>query len=153
MTPLCLLFTSIGPRQHRRFGRSSLLLLILVIGVAGCQTPRRTPATSLVNRPEAPVRWVRTELYFGAVEAKEWQRFLSEVVTPRFPAGLTVLEANGQWLGRDQVVHPVPTRILILLHPGDPKSNESIEFIRRDYKAEFHHESVLRSDSPATVSF
>src|SRR5437016_3726037 len=46
----------------------------------------------------------RTELYFGRsipgggeVSAAEWQRFLADVVTPRFPNGFTIVDAAGQY--------------------------------------------------------
>src|SRR5512134_1895359 len=49
---------------------------------------------------------VRDVVYFGrnrpdggVVSDAEWQGFLDEVVTPRFPAGLTVVAAAGQWRG------------------------------------------------------
>ena len=46
---------------------------------------------------------VRTTLYFGLARSKgsvselEWQIFLRDEVTRRFPDGLTVWEAEGQW--------------------------------------------------------
>lgn len=46
---------------------------------------------------------VRTTLYFGLARPKgsvtelEWQIFLRDEVTRRFPDGLTVWEAEGQW--------------------------------------------------------
>ncbi len=106
-----------------------------------------------IDRPTQPVSWIRTELYFGRVADDDWKSFLEGTVTPRFPAGLTVLDAQGQWRGKDGVIHPVPTRILVILHPEDEASNRSLEEIRRTYTERFHHESVLRSDNPAQVSF
>ena len=46
---------------------------------------------------------LRTTLYFGRTRPKgsvselEWQMFLRDEVTQRFPEGLTVWEAEGQW--------------------------------------------------------
>ena len=46
---------------------------------------------------------VRTTLYFGTARPKgsvselEWQMFLRDEVTARFPEGLTVWDAEGQW--------------------------------------------------------
>jgi hypothetical protein len=40
-------------------------------------------------------------LYFGlntpqgAVSESEWESFLAEIVTPRFPSGLTVIDGRG----------------------------------------------------------
>jgi len=33
----------------------------------------------------------------GTLSDEKWARFLTEVVTPRFPSGLTVVHADGQW--------------------------------------------------------
>ena len=49
------------------------------------------------------VSQLQTTLYFGLARPKgsvselEWQVFLRDEVTTRFPEGLTVWEANGQW--------------------------------------------------------
>ena len=32
------------------------------------------------------------------VTEDEWQQFLADTITPRFRAGLTVLEGRGQWM-------------------------------------------------------
>ena len=114
------------------------------------QPDTNAPST---DRPAQPVAWIRTELYFGRVADDDWKTFLEGTVTPRFPAGLTVIDAQGQWRGKDGVIHPVPTRILVILHPEDEASDRSLEEIRRAYTERFHHESVLRSDTPAQVSF
>ena len=51
--------------------------------------------------------WVRSEIYFGMskpdgslVTAAEWQAFVDANVTPRFPAGLSVMDVQGQWRDR-----------------------------------------------------
>lgn len=134
----------------RNFCRHLTLLLAVGLLLAGCATPKPVGSP---DRPAATTAWVRTELYFGAVEPALWSQFLAEAVTPRFPSGLTVLEAQGQWRGRDEQVHKVPTRILVILHPGSAETNAALEAIRRDFIARFHHESVMRTDTAASVSF
>jgi hypothetical protein len=89
----------------------------------------------------------------GAVPAAEWTRFLSEAVTPRFPGGFTVLEAQGQWQAPSGEIRSLPSRMLVLLHPADAASEAGIESIRSAFKERFHHISVLRSTSAATVGF
>ncbi len=134
--------------DRRRLLSGSLLAVTLLL--AGCATPKPPPP---LDRPSVATAWVRTELYFGAVDPELWSRFLSEVVTPRFPSGLTVLDAQGQWRGHDGQVHKVPTRILVILHPGSAETNSALDDIRREFIARFHHESVLRTDTGASVSF
>jgi hypothetical protein len=38
------------------------------------------------------------------VSSEQWQQFLDRHITPRFPEGLTVIEASGQYLDRWQVI-------------------------------------------------
>ena len=53
--------------------------------------------------------WVDTQLYFGLGPADDaskglseqaWRDFLDKEVTPRFPAGLSVVDVYGQWQGK-----------------------------------------------------
>jgi hypothetical protein len=143
-------------RRHRLvLPGCAVIAAFLFSGCINVHVRDRQPDTNApsTDRPTQPVSWIRTELYFGRVADDEWKTFLEGTVTPRFPAGLTVLDAQGQWRGKDGVIHPVPTRILVILHPGDETSNRSLEEIRRAYTERFHHESVLRSDNPTQVSF
>ena len=95
----------------------------------------------------------KVELYLGAAgSAAAWRRFLAEVVTPRFPDGLTVLEGRGQWRGPHGLARE-PTRILVVFYRPDATSEARIEAIRALYKQRFHQRSVLRADSSACVAF
>src|SRR5947209_19923987 len=68
---------------------------------------------------------VATRLFFGlsrpdggVVSEAEWRAFLADAVTPRFPAGFTVVAAEGQW--RDEASAAVlreTSRILLIVHP------------------------------------
>ena len=88
-----------------------------------------------------------------AVPQADWATFLTEIVTPKFPAGVTVIEAGSQWRGRDGNIYKAPRVCLVVLHPGTLETNIALDEIRRQFKTRFHEESVLRSDSPAIVSF
>ena len=95
----------------------------------------------------------KVELYMGAAgKAVDWRRFLAEVVTPRFPAGLTVLEGQGQWRAHGRVNREA-TRILVIYYAPDATSEARIETIRSSYKRRFRQQSVLRADSAACVTF
>ena len=103
---------------------------------------------------------VRLELVFGMarpmglpVSDAEWRDFLEGEVTPRFPAGLTVLSALGQWQGSDGRVTREPSRILIIFHEPDGGAEAEIEAIRAAYKRRFDQESVMRVESMSCVSF
>jgi hypothetical protein len=132
-----------------------LLPLIASVLIAGCATSRPAVCTGDA-RPQ-----VRDLLYFGTaipggtgtVSATDWDAFLRDTVTPRFPDGLTVLAANGQWRGADGVVVREPSYVLELLHPGEASAEREIAAIVQAYKTRFRQEAVMRVTSPACVSF
>jgi hypothetical protein len=73
-------------------------------------------------------------------------------VRPRFPEGLTLLEADGQFQ-RDDITVKERSFVLILLYPYESSHmcNQRIQRIRDLYKAQFDQESVLRVDDPDIV--
>jgi hypothetical protein len=119
-----------------------------VLLLAGCQTVH-------------PGRewWVCTELYFGltrqgqVISEDQWRDFLDHQVTPRFPDGLSVLDMHGQWKDPGGAIVREPGKLLIILHPPGAEADRKIEALRSIYRRRFQQESVLRSDSAATVSF
>ena len=102
---------------------------------------------------------VQDTLYFGTakpdgvVSPEEWAAFLSGVVTPRFPDGLTVWQASGQWRGADGTVVREGSNVLVLVHPDDEASEAAVLEIVREYKARFQQEAVLRLRSTSCSSF
>lgn len=104
--------------------------------------------------------FARTELYFGRsspngpVTDAQWQWFLDDVITPRFPDGLTVLMGKGQFKNQSGVIEQEDSVLVILLYPfQDSRSHGRIERIREIYKKRFAQQSVLRVDSTECVSF
>jgi hypothetical protein len=94
---------------------------------------------------------VRDVVYFGRnrpgggiVTDAEWQTFLDQVVTPRFPAGLTVLSANGQWRGASGRVERERAEVLTVLHAGDAPARLAVAEVAAEYKRRFGQEAVLR---------
>ncbi len=109
------------------------------------------------------VEYVRTELYFGksipgggTVTDAAFAQFLDQEVTPRFPAGFTVVPARGQYRQSDGVIAREASDMLILFYPRDSASDASkkIDEIRAAYDKTFRQESVLREDEqPSCVAF
>ncbi|EAW33998.1 DUF3574 domain-containing protein [Lyngbya sp. PCC 8106] len=101
----------------------------------------------------------KDELYFGLskqqgqVSEAEWKVFLEEVITPRFQAGLTVIDANGQYLNAAGILTREQTKLVILIHSDTPQEKQFIQEIITQYKQRFNQESVLRVTSSVAVSF
>ena len=89
----------------------------------------------------------------GTVSDAEWQRFLNEVVTPRFPAGLTVVEAVGQWRGESGTVEQERSEVVTLLHAGDEPARRAVAEVAAEYKRRFRQEAVLRERMATCARF
>jgi hypothetical protein len=104
-------------------------------------------------------RLVAETLYLGAamgdglVGDADWTGFLDDWVTPRFPDGLTVLQASGQWRGANGKIVEEPSRVLYLVHPSDEASERKVEEIASEYKRRFDQEAVLRTRDTVCVSY
>ncbi len=146
--------------QGHRLVWSGIILVALTLVPAGCSAHRCGQQGCARDDVDfvGEMR-VRTELFFGLglpdgseVSEDQWEVFVREEITPRFPDGFTILSARGQW--RDQHgIHREPARIVIILHEPTAQANDLIEQIRESYKRRFEQTSVLRADSKQFVSF
>ena len=82
-----------------------------------------------------------------------WSVFLREVVTPRFPAGLTVYRAEGQWREDDGTILSEQTFVLEIVRPAGPAAEADLRQIAEEYKRRFNQQSVMRVTSPARQRF
>ena len=87
------------------------------------------------------------------VSDEEWESFLSDVVTPLFPDGFTIIGGRGQYREASGTIAKEPSHVLVFLYrKGDRKTaSASVERIRAEYKKRFAQESVLRVDITKSV--
>jgi hypothetical protein len=104
--------------------------------------------------------FARTELFFGTAKADgtvvndaQFMAFVDAEITPRFPDGLTLLEADGQFRNAAGEIIKEKSFVLILLYPAEEfrPSSRRINAMREEYKEQFQQESVLRVDDPFAV--
>jgi hypothetical protein len=136
---------------------------ILVVGTMIVADYSRSAAVAPASGPScrSPSRTMtRLELLFGSsrqsrptISDDEWASFVDSEVTPRFPAGLTVLRGPGQWRGQDGILAKEESRILVVWHEPSRQSEIDIEAIRTAYKTRFEQESVIRVEGVSCVSF
>jgi hypothetical protein len=92
---------------------------------------------------------VRTTLYFGlsrpkgSVSELEWQIFLRDEVTRRFPDGFTVWQAEGQWQTPDGTIDREQSKVLLLVHSDTDAARQSVRAIIQAYRKAFDQQSVL----------
>ena len=104
------------------------------------------------------VAQLRTTLYFGLARPKgsvselEWQLFLRDEVSARFPNGLTVWEAEGQWRVSDGVIGHERSKVLLLVHPDAAKARTAVLELIDHYRKKFDQESVLWETAKVCVA-
>ncbi len=100
--------------------------------------------------------WVVAELLFGRTGVSEarWARFLAAEVTSRFPDGLTVLDARGQWRapGGTKIIRE-RSKVLMIAMPPHADNDAKINAIAETYKKQFRQASVGIIVRPACVAF
>jgi hypothetical protein len=133
--------------------RHLIFLLISLLFLVGC-----TSTTQIKCKPNDEYA-ISELLYFGTAKAKgivtpkEWADFLRSSVTPRFPKGFTIWQANGQWQDKNGAIVSEESYVLNILHPDDTVSELSVHNIAAEYKLRFRQEAVLRVKQNACISY
>ena len=91
---------------------------------------------------------VEVDLFYGAVSDADWASYLAEEVTPRFPDGLTVLDAAGQWRSPSGVVSREHSKMLILIVFDAPAHLAKVRAMIDAYLKRFHQQAVLHTEHP-----
>ena len=96
-------------------------------------------------------RMLVAELFFGRdraghqlVSDREWTDFISTVVTPNFPDGLTVFDGYGQWRNPETGVigHSPHVKIVLIAVKRSPDLPDRLNAVMEAYKTRFHQRSV-----------
>ena len=101
---------------------------------------------------------LRTTLYFGLARPKgsvselEWQIFLRDEVTRRFPEGLTVWGAEGQWRTPAGSIDHEQSKVLLLVHPDTAAARQSVQAVIEAYRKIFEQQSVLWESARVCVA-
>jgi Protein of unknown function (DUF3574) len=134
-------------------GMACALGLVVVLA-AGSSTP------SLAACRGNQQSMLAAELLFGRgigggiVSEAAWARFLAREITPRFPDGLTVFDAAGQWRdpARGRIVRE-RSKVVLIVFRDDPQKQEHLDTIADAYKRRFKQQSVGIVVKPACASF
>lgn len=113
------------------------ILIALLLMLSGC-----APGIPVCMSGLAPMD--QAELFFGgSISAAQWQNFVNQEVTPRFPDGFTVTDTQGQWRDRESMISRETGHELLIIIPSAPGVESSFNEIREAYKRRFMQESVL----------
>ena len=144
--------------------RTLMATVATLIFVAGFVAGERGQTTVAAQTPPAvqcgpaSASQVRTTLYFGrsrprgSVSELEWQLFLRDEVTKRFPDGLTVWEAEGQWRTPAGAIDHEQSKVLLLVHPDTQQARQAIQAVIAAYRKAFDQQSVLWEQARVCVA-
>ncbi len=100
------------------------------------------------------------QLFFGrnlagteVVSDTAWEAFLSDQITPRFPDGLTVIDAVGQWRESGGTIERERTKLVVVLTPPGSQGLQSTDQLIKAYKKRFRQSAVLRRILSVCASF
>lgn len=137
--------------SHVRTCSMNRLIPILIFGIAACAS---SPVANVSIAPGLALveNLVGDRLYFGQsiptggfVSDSDWVAFSRDVITPRFPSGLTSWRADGQWLDpRGTLVHE-PVYVIEIFHQRGSPSDSVFAWIASQYIQRFHQDAVLRT--------
>ena len=127
------------------------LLLSLVIGCG---------ADSDTSDKESKPEWFETGIFFGRnttsggeVSEEEFSKFLEDVVTKEFPAGLTVFDSYGQMKDDAGTIQKQATKVVLLVHEKSAANDKAIKGIIDSYREMFDQPQVMRTTTPIDVEF
>lgn len=139
------------------------LSMILMIGLGlplRADSPKDNPSPATQSVPLGAFTLIKEELYFGlglpngkTLSQSQWQNFLDREITPRFPDGLTVVDAYGQYLNQKGKLSKERTKWVILLYKPRRDREQALQTLIHRYKQQFHQESVLRVTSTVQAQF
>jgi len=111
------------------------------------------------SAPQRPMQQI--EFMFGrniggrlGVGEAAWSRFLAREVTPRFPDGLSVLNATGLWQDKERG-RPIreQSRLVIIVTSDETSASDKIAAIVTAYKRQFWQRSVGVVSRPVCAAF
>jgi hypothetical protein len=133
--------------------QTTLTVACLALVIAGCSTLNKAGCRHGEQSAISEMIYFGTGIPGGGtVSSEEWAVFLRTAVTPRFPSGLTVWSASGQWQSADGSITSESSFVLNLLHPATPDAEADVQAVATEYKTRFKQEAVLRVRAQACIS-
>jgi len=127
--------------------------ILLALALAGCASVQQSAC------PAGQERLKTAQLFFGqqidgkaSVSEADFRRFIEDELTPRFPDGLTVLDANGQWRASGNPLVRDASKVVLIVLPAKGDASSRIEAVQGAYKRQFGQESVLVLTQATCVS-
>lgn len=124
------------------------IAMAALLALGACTPPPQT-AVSACAAPLKPA--LEVDLYFGRETDKgreiteaEWASFLTEEVTPRFPAGLSVIDVAGQYREPSGRIQRERTKLVVVVVFDAPAHQPKVQAIVETYSKRYGQHGVFR---------
>jgi hypothetical protein len=133
---------------------TAAIVLVAAVTSTGAQTTALSCHGTQQPKKVAELLFGRDIGHRVGVSESDWARFVARKMMPRFPDGLTVTDAVGQWRDRDsgRIVHEPSKHVEIVL-PGNDDDEARLDAIVTAYKRAFRQQAVGVIVRPACVAF
>jgi len=133
---------------------AALNLVLLTAPQSGLGAQTRTCHGALQAKQVAELMFGRDIGSRVGVSESAWSGFVAREITPRFPDGLTITDAIGQWRNRASgVIVREPSKHVEIVLPGHADDEARLDAVVAAYKRQFHQQSVGLILRDACVSF
>lgn len=133
---------------------ASLAVVFAAPAISACTVLPQACVPPATNMTTAEVVFGRKVGDRVGVSDAAFAAFLAREVTPRFPDGLTVVDAKGQWRDTDSgALVREPSKLVLLVFRDDADKRENLSAIAESYKRQFRQQSVLISLRASCVTF
>jgi hypothetical protein len=135
---------------------SAAMISLVLLAFAASSAHAQLLECRGTQRPQYVAELIFGRSIGGRIEVSEklWTQFVDEEITPRFPDGLTVFDAAGQW--RDKTSKKIgreSSKIVLIVLPGTAEDNARLNEVVNAYKRNFGQKSVGLIVRAACVSF
>lgn len=134
----------------------ALVFVVLALAGTACAPAGEVERCAAGAEPQ-----VVATMYFGrniggelGVSEEEWDAFVDAQITPRFPDGLTVADAAGQWRDPDsEEIVREPSKTLTVFLSEEAQGRAALDQIADAYKSQFQQQAVALVVETSCVSF
>jgi hypothetical protein len=138
------------PASRAKAKLAALALGSLTLGACASEEPMH--CASLVEKPTAEIVFGRVTPGAPGVSEVEFARFLRQEVDPRFPDGLTVVDAQGRWTAPAGGAIHDPSKLVTIVLRGAGDERAKLEAVRIAYRRRFHQDAVLTLTKAGCIS-
>ena len=125
--------------------------IALSLTLSACAVLPQPPCAAGGERQTAELVFERVSPEAPGVSEADFAHFLDEEVRPRFPDGLTIVDAQGRWTPPSGANVQGPSKLVMVVLRGQADDHDRLEAVRAAYKRRYDQDAVLVATHPACV--